>query len=71
MDKGIEKEQRFFVTLYLKYGHIISFTCTNFMARQNVFSKYTEVKWEGIDRTLSFSIDDLIAFTTEPVKENE
>lgn len=65
---GEKEEQRYYVTLYLNQGHLISFTCTEFITRVNAFGEYTEASWKGIDRSLSFNIKHLIAHTAEPVK---
>lgn len=62
------QEQKYTVNLYLKHGHVISFTCTEFNIKRNGFGDYTEASWSGTDRSLSFKIDDLIAYTSEKVK---
>lgn len=65
-----EDKQRYYVTLYLKYGHIISFTCTDFSANVNGFGSYTNVSWKGADIVLSFSLDHLIGYTADALKED-
>lgn len=62
------QEQKCTVKLYLKHGHVISFTCTEFKSYRDGFGNYTKAEWKGIDKRVDFDLSDLIAYTVEEMK---